>query len=251
MNQSDSISAPSVSVVIPVYNGEKFLGDAIASALRQSVLPREIIVIDDGSTDRTPQIAAGFGTDIRYYRQERRGPPAARNYGIEKATSEWISLLDADDVWPEDSLELQLEPVRKDPSLQVVIGYALLWSGPGGESVHLPCELPPEPRLGMGNGSTLIRKALFRKLGPLNTELFYCDDWDWFMRARELGIRMHVHTGLVLYYRRHEGNLTNNQKQGNRFILRMLKQSLDRRRTAGGGSARSLPRLQKQIMDKE
>jgi glycosyltransferase involved in cell wall biosynthesis len=251
MNQSRLLSDPAVSVVIPVYNGERFLGAAITSILHQTNLPREIIVIDDGSTDRTPQIAAGFGTDIHYCRQERRGPPAARNYGIEKATSEWISLLDADDVWPENSLELQLAPVRKDPSLQVVIGYALLWSGPGGESIHLPYELPPEPRLIMNLGSALIRKSLFDQLGPLNTQMFYCDDWDWFMRARERGIRMHIHTGLVLYYRRHEGNLTNNQKQGNRFIVRMLKQSLDRRRNAGAGSARSLPRLQEQIPDKE
>jgi glycosyltransferase involved in cell wall biosynthesis len=251
MNQSCSLSKPSVSVVIPVYNGERFLGAAITSILQQTILPRELIVIDDGSTDRTPQIASGFGTNIRYYRQDRRGPPAARNYGIEKAKSEWVSLLDADDVWPENSLELQLAPVENDDSLQVVVGHALLWSGPDEESARLPYELPKEPRLIMNLGSALIRKSLFKRLGPLNTQMFYCDDWDWFMRARELGIRMHVHAGLVLYYRRHEGNLTNNRQMDNHFIMRMLKQSLDRRRAAGSGSARSLPHLQKQFLDNE
>jgi len=76
MNQADYQSIPSVSVVIPVYNGEKYLADAIRSALRQTVPPREIIVIDDGSTDRTPQIAADFGPAVQYCCQERRGPPA-------------------------------------------------------------------------------------------------------------------------------------------------------------------------------
>ena len=251
MNPSDSLSSPYVSVVIPVYNGAKYLGDAIKSALDQTVPPREIIVIDDGSMDRTPQVAAAFGPPVSYCRQDRQGPPAARNSGIQKATSEWISVLDSDDVWPENSLELQLAPVREDPSLQVVAGYALLWPGPGGESVPLPYELPPEPRLVMNLGSALIRKSLFGRLGSLNTKLFYCDDWDWFMRARELGIRMHIHRGLVLYYRRHEGNLTNNRELDHHFVVRMLKQSLDRRRAAAGGPAKSLPRLQKEIPDKK
>jgi len=96
----------------------------------------------------------------------------------------------------------------------------------------------------MGHGTSLIRRSLFNQLGLLNPKLFCCDDWDWFMRARELGVHMHIHPGLVLHYRRHEGNLTNNRKLDNHFILQMLKQSLDRRRAAAGGSAGSLPRLQ-------
>ena len=74
MNQASFLFKPSVSVVIPVYNGEKFLGDAITSALHQTVLPLEVIVVDDGSTDRTPQIAADFGPPVYYYRQEPPGP---------------------------------------------------------------------------------------------------------------------------------------------------------------------------------
>ncbi len=237
-------SRESVSVVIPVYNGEKFLGEAITSLLRQTVPVQDIVVIDDGSTDRTPQIATDFGPPVRCYRQERQGPPAARNLGIEKAASEWISLLDADDVWPEDSLRLQLEWIKKDPSLQIVVGYALLWPGPEEASVPVPLELPEEPRLILNLGSALIRRSLFDRLGLLDPELVYCDDWDWFMRARELGIRMQVHNGLVLYYRRHAGNLTNNQSLNNRYIVKMLKQSLDRRRAAGG-AARSLPYLER------
>jgi glycosyltransferase involved in cell wall biosynthesis len=242
------MSSQSVSVVIPVYNGEKFLADAIASVLRQTVSPQEIVVIDDGSTDCTPQIAAGFGPAVSYYRQERQGPPGARNFGIGKTASEWVSLLDADDIWPENSLELQLESIKKNPSLQVVVGYALLWSGPGKEPVASSNDAPGEPRLIMNLGSALIRRSLFERLGLLNQELLYCDDWDWFMRARELHIRMHVHNGLVLYYRRHAENLTNNHSLNNRYVVKMLKQSLDRRRAAGGGSAQSLPCLEEKTL---
>ena len=244
MNQDSFSSDASVSVVIPVYNGEKFLGEAIASLLRQTIRPHEIILVDDGSTDRTPQVAAAFGQQVCYYRQERQGPPAARNFGLAKATGKWISMLDSDDVWPDNSLELQLTPVKVDPSIQVVVGHALLWRGPNPEPATLPFELPTDPRLILNLGSALILKSLFEQLGPLNAHLFYCDDWDWFMRVRELGIRMHIHRGLVLYYRRHDGNLTNNRKLDNHFVVQMLKQSLDRRRAAGGGLARSLPRLQ-------
>ncbi|MDM7995896.1 MAG: glycosyltransferase family A protein [Acidobacteriota bacterium] len=176
-------SRESVSVVIPVYNGEKFLGEAITSLLRQTVPVQDIVVIDDGSTDRTPQIATDFGPPVRCYRQERQGPPAARNLGIEKAASEWISLLDADDVWPEDSLRLQLEWIKKDPSLQIVVGYALLWPGPEEASVPVPLELPEEPRLILNLGSALIRRSLFDRLGLLDPELVYCDDWDCFLQA--------------------------------------------------------------------
>ena len=244
MNQDGFSSDAPVSVVIPVYNGEKFLGEAIASLLRQTVRPHEIIIVDDGSTDRTPQVAAEFGQRIRYYRQERQGPPAARNTGLAKATGKWISMLDSDDVWPDNSLELQLAPVKADPSIQVIVGHALLWREPTAGSAALPFELPTDPRLILNLGSALILKSLFEQLGPLDTNLFYCDDWDWFMRARELGIHMHIHRGLVLYYRRHDGNLTNNRKLDNHFVVQMLKQSLDRRRAAGGGLAGTLPRLQ-------
>jgi glycosyltransferase involved in cell wall biosynthesis len=243
-------SDASVSVVIPVLNGEKFLGEAITSALNQTVAPREVIVIDDGSTDRTPQIAAGFGRRIRYCRQEHQGPPAARNHGIIRATSLWISLLDSDDVWPENSLQLQLAAAENDASLQIIVGYALLWPDPNCESACPPHELHSEPRLIMNMGSALIRRSLFEQLGPLNAQLLYCDDWDWFMRARELGIHICVHNGLVLYYRRHAANLTNNRMLDNHFVIKMLKQSLDRRRAAAGGSARTLPRLQEEKPDK-
>lgn len=99
--------SPRISVVIPVFNGERFLSDAIASALSQTLLPYEILVIDDGSTDGSTRIAESFGPPVRVIRQENRGEAAARNRGIEAAKGDWIAFLDCDDIWKREKLALQ------------------------------------------------------------------------------------------------------------------------------------------------
>ena len=97
-----------VSVVIPTYNRADLLGDAIASALAQSVPPTEVIVVDDASTDSTADVVARFGTPVRYFRQERAGQSAARNFGASLAAGEYIAMLDSDDTWEATKLECQL-----------------------------------------------------------------------------------------------------------------------------------------------
>lgn len=89
----------SVSVVIPAFNAERFLAEAIRSALNQLLPPLEVIVVDDGSTDGTGEIARSFGEPVRCIRRENAGPSAARNRGIREARGEFIAFLDADDRW--------------------------------------------------------------------------------------------------------------------------------------------------------
>jgi len=98
---------PRISVIIPVFNGERFLGEAIKSALSQTLPPYEILVIDDGSTDGSAQLAESFGPPVRVIRQENRGEAAARNRGIDAAQGDWIAFLDCDDVWKPEKLALQ------------------------------------------------------------------------------------------------------------------------------------------------
>jgi len=106
-----------VSVVIPAYNAGKYLGRAIDSVLAQTRPADEIIVVDDGSTDNTADVAHGYGEKIRFIRQENAGASVARNTGIEAATSEWIAFLDADDEWLPRKLKLQTEHLRRNPDL--------------------------------------------------------------------------------------------------------------------------------------
>ena len=112
----------SVSVVIPVYNGAAFLAEAVASVRNQTVRPNEVIVVDDGSTDGTPDVVAALGEGIRCFRRENRGPAAARNRGVAAATGDWIAFLDADDRWPEGKLAAQLDYLREHRDVVLVSG---------------------------------------------------------------------------------------------------------------------------------
>lgn len=103
---------PAVSIVIPCFNAEAYLGEAIRSALAQTYANVETIVVDDGSTDGTRAVVAAFGGGIRYERQAHRGAPAARNRGISLASGELIQFLDADDLLFPDKLARQVEAMR-------------------------------------------------------------------------------------------------------------------------------------------
>ena len=102
------MSKPLVSVIIPAYNAERFLRDAIESALSQTYTPIEIIVVDDGSTDATPEILQAYADKIKIIRQDNAGLSAARNLGIAHSRGEWVAFLDADDMWDPEKIELQL-----------------------------------------------------------------------------------------------------------------------------------------------
>ncbi len=101
-----------VSAIIPVYNGEAFLADAVKSILKQNYQPLEIIIVDDGSTDSTAQVGARFGDAVRYHYQSNAGPPAARNKGLQMARGNVITFLDVDDLWRNDKLQLQISHLR-------------------------------------------------------------------------------------------------------------------------------------------
>ncbi|MFC2106017.1 glycosyltransferase family 2 protein, partial [Candidatus Bipolaricaulota bacterium] len=112
-----------VSAIIPVFNGERFLVEAIESVLAQDYDPLEIIIIDDGSTDNTPRIAAGYADRIRYVRQENGGPAAARNAGLLHSHGEAVSFLDADDLWTPGKLMSQAAGLSERASVDIVLGH--------------------------------------------------------------------------------------------------------------------------------
>jgi glycosyltransferase involved in cell wall biosynthesis len=112
----------SVSVVIPAYNGAATIGRAIDSVLAQTRPPEQIIVVDDGSTDRTAAAVSEYGGRIDAVRQSNAGPGAARNRGIQEAKYPWIAFLDADDEWLPDRLERQIRILEANPDLRWVMG---------------------------------------------------------------------------------------------------------------------------------
>lgn len=114
--------SPLVSVIIPVYNYERFLAEAIESVLSQTYRELEVIVVDDGSTDRSGEVARSFaGKGVSYCHQVHAGIGPARNKGVELARGDFLAFLDADDRWPEEKLERQLRAFEDDPALEMVL----------------------------------------------------------------------------------------------------------------------------------
>lgn len=116
------MSKPAFSVIIPAYNTETTLARAIDSVLAQSYPAQEIIVVDDGSTDRTPDVAARYGGKVRYIRQDNAGVSSARNQGAQAASGDWLAFLDADDWYYPDRLRLHSEWIQEDASLDFLTG---------------------------------------------------------------------------------------------------------------------------------
>ena len=114
------MTEPRVSAIITAYNSEAFIADAIASVLHQSRPVDEILVVDDGSTDRTREIVDGYKTQgVSYHFQENSGAGAARNLGIERCTGDFVAFLDADDAWLEDKNRLQAEYLAAHPRSRI------------------------------------------------------------------------------------------------------------------------------------
>ncbi len=111
-----------ISAIIPAYNSDEFIADAVHSILKQTRPITEIIIVDDGSTDNTQQIVEALPGPISYIKQPNQGPSAARNTGIKAANSEWIAFLDADDQWTSDKIDKQLKLLRKIPELVLIAG---------------------------------------------------------------------------------------------------------------------------------
>jgi glycosyltransferase involved in cell wall biosynthesis len=229
----------SISVIIPVFNGEKYLGDAIKSILKQTVQPLEIIVVDDGSTDDTEKVAKNFGRDIQYVYQENSGIPVTRNTGLELAEGEFISFIDADDLWVTNKLEVQLNLLKRNPKYEMVIGF--LYRVPFSETTQ------EEPLRGVKGecatslGSTLIKKSVFEKIGIFDTEMALGEDVDLFLRVLESGIKVWGHKEIVQLYRQHDENITGDEKRKNYYLLKAFKKSLDRRRKSGDKLPKKIP----------
>ena len=203
-------SAPSISVVIPCYNAAAFLRATIESILGQTHPVLEVIVVDDGSTDDSANIAESFGPPVRVIRQPNQGESAARNRGIEAAAGEWVAFLDADDLWLPTKVELQAEAIRSAPADVVCVTGDFLLFGEGQE--ERLCSLParydaPHPLREMLVGFTVhIDCAVVRRAAALRTpfpeSIVHAEDAIFFVLLRSQGRFLRIPEPLARY-RRH------------------------------------------------
>lgn len=228
-----SRSGPLISVIIPAFDCEAFLAEAVESVRAQSHQPVEIIIVDDGSTDATPAVIQSLGTDIRSARQPNLGPAAARNLGLEIARGEFIAFLDADDLWTDGKLRSQLDRLIEDPEMQVLVGATQrVRAAPDGTAVTAGRRLEAVGPVWMlfHLGAGLFRREVFATVGTFDVSLRQGEDVDWFMRAREAHVQIGISNDLAQLYRIHQNNMTREIRDKDRCFLAAVKKSLDRRR---------------------
>lgn len=228
---------PQISVIIPVFNGEKYLGEAVDSVLSQTHAPLEVIVIDDGSTDGTSQVAKAFGPAIRYLYQENAGTGAARNKGVEVACGNYFAFLDADDLWLENKLALQVRTFSENPGLEAVFGHVKQFFSPDLDEEtrnRLICTAEPMP--GELPSTMLIKKESFFRVGLLDPQWQVGEDVSWILRARELGLRTVLLPDLIYMRRLHKNNKGTTHRQFINDRVRIIKAHLDAKRNKSAGS---------------
>ncbi|HLF31170.1 MAG TPA: glycosyltransferase family A protein [Xanthomonadales bacterium] len=227
---------PTISAIIPVYNGGRFIAQALDSVFGQAHRPLEIIIVDDGSTDSSAGIIRDsierLDENITFVAQANKGPAAARNRGLDLARGEFIAFLDADDLWAEGMLQGQLQWLLQDDSHQLVVGCTQRVRQ---ESNGLEAFGPRWMAFLLGAG--LFRRPVFDTVGLFDESLRFGEDVDWFFRARELAVPMGISNATTLLYRSHEHNMTRDTARSDGHFLLALKKSLDRRRQEDGKAA--------------
>lgn len=209
---------PQVSVIIPAYNGERFIAEAIDSVLHQTCTDWELIAIDDGSTDRTRQVLAAYGDRIQVIAQTNQGVATARNRGWQTAQGEWIAFFDQDDVWRSDKLALQLQTANNHPQAGIVhSGWRLVDAQRRPLSEVKPWQnFPKLDLVGWVTGmpvllsAMLIRRSWIDRVGGLQTHYRQACDVDLVQRLALAGCETVWLPQVVVDYRQHDQNDSNN-----------------------------------------
>lgn len=221
---------PLISVIIAVYNGELYLPEAIVSILAQTYQNIELIVIDDGSTDGSAQVAARY--EVRSISQPNQGLGAALNHGVSLAQGEYLAFLDADDLWVPDKLTIQSAIFAQHPHIEMVFGQMQQFISPELDSeTRQRIHCPPDPMPGYSAGTLLIGREDFERVGPFALHWRVGVFTDWYLKASEAGVQELMLPDVLLRRRLHTANIGVTRRGDRSDVLRILKQSLDRRRS--------------------
>ncbi len=223
------MNLPKYSVIIPVFNGANFLAETLSSVAVQKIKPTEIILVDDGSGDGSADLGAALALELKLtlqcYRQENKGPAAARNLGICRASTNYLTFLDADDLWDLNKMDKQFALLERAPDAQFTWGQVCLFEMRGSQRLQLG---KPSHRPNLG--SALFHRSAFEAVGLFDESMRCSEDLDWFLRAREKNVHYVEHPDIVLWYRQHENNTWLGTPNPNRAQFLALKKKIDRKR---------------------
>ena len=236
--REEGLRQPCVSVVIPAYRAERFLGEAIESILAQTLPPQEVVVVDDGSDDGTGAIAASF-EQVRVIRQPNGGPGAARNRGFAATTGGIVAFQDADDVAFPRRLELSARHLSANPADGAVLGRQEVFveegarvpfwdresgDGPAGEGARSGglASLTAHPC------TMAVRREVFEQIGPFNETMRHGEDTDWLLRVSEAGHGIGRLDEPLVRRRVHPGALTQDADAARQAAFRVLWARIER-----------------------
>ncbi len=234
---------PLVSVIIPTYNGESFIGEALQSVFNQTRQVDEIIVVDDGSGDSTMEIVKRYPGKIRLIENEHKGNPAfGRNIGLEIANGDFVAFLDQDDLWPANKIEIQLANLLQKPAAKVDFGKIITLHQQQEKTLlsNFYDEMGDYFLLSGG----LFRKEAFDIVGKFDETLTYhSSDFDWIARAIENGIAFSKNEKTTLIYRIHDGNYSNNFEKIKRGVAEVFMKSILRRKKNVENGISTFPKI--------
>ena len=217
-----------VAAIVPLFNGSRFIREAIDSILAQELRPREIVVVDDGSTDGSGCLLTSY-PDIRVIRQPNGGEAAARNRGIREFKEPMIAFLDQDDLWLPRKLALQVCALEADPSIDIAFGQHRLIVEDGARWFRqdllgkiLIAELP---------GSMLARRQAFERCGLYREDMRLGSDIDWLCRAQDAGMKSKLVEEVLLLRRMHRSNSSIDEALFMSELLRVARASVQRKRS--------------------
>ncbi|MDA9121210.1 glycosyltransferase [Flavobacteriales bacterium] len=220
----DEAQYPLISLILPVYNGERFLKVTLESIAAQGYPNLELIIIDDGSTDRSLEIINAFPLPKTVITQENTGVYTARNLGLSVAKGEIISLFDADDIMPKENLMTLCNYLLANPDVLIVRGMLQRFSDK--DASNRIFKSPSFERFCLG--TALIRKEAFRIVGTFVQEMRLGADADWYLRTVELDINTVELEHTSVLYRMHQDNISNQTDEAKKFRIEIIRRKLQR-----------------------
>ena len=230
------VSCTMISVIVPTYNRAQQLPRTLDSILCQSCSPKEIIVVDDGSTDETLALMTSEYPEIVFIQQQNTGVSSARNVGIKRASGDWIAFLDSDDEWLPEKLEIQMKALYENPEIKICHTNEI-WIRNGkrvnpkkkhekfGGWIFQKCL----PLCCISPSSVIIHKSIFKEIGLFDYSLPVCEDYDLWLRITARNPVLYIEEPFLIKYGGHEDQLSKKYWGMDRFRIKSLEKIISSR----------------------
>jgi glycosyltransferase involved in cell wall biosynthesis len=223
-----------ISCIVTSFNSEQFIAEAIRSILNQTYKSIEVIVADGGSTDKTKDVVQKLSSSIKYVTHNSLSPADTRNLGFNSSNGKYVAFLDADDLWHPEKLKKQMNCFIENPELDLCITYAeMFWSEDLKDEKDFFKDHPRTKSIpGYATTTLLAKKKVFEIAGKFKKDLWFTDAAEWFIRAKGLGLKIHIVKEPLTFHRMHNTNLTKRKSEESREeFLSLVKSVLDRKKS--------------------